>query len=263
MPIIRMLLFRFCVAKMLWLLLLLSGLERAEAETYYHVTVKAMREPSDPADCEWAWVTLVEIPKSRVFTSESALARRYGGSLRGSVLALVRADAWRSSHRHTSEVNCKGRRSEMVVTWRESRGDMVYAMGGLDDPNDLNEINFGFTNREILDENGFWFDPRSRAYAVAGVPVPAGVEPVEMRGDYLIRPVNYVDPLKQYERCGKRWVEQFTSVLDHFHLNERFEPGTNEIFGQTLTSPSRDRVYVYQIIRSSSREHPHWQETTM
>lgn len=255
--------FRFSVSTVLLFVFLLTDFGSAEAEMYYHVTVKAMREPSDPDDCEWAWVTLVEIPKSRAYPSEAALAQRYGGSLRGSVLALVRADAWRSSHRHTSEVRCNGRRSEMVVTWRESRGERVYATGGLDDPNDPDKINFGFTSREILDDNGRWFDPRSAAYVVAGVPVPAGGEPVEMRGDYHIRAVNYLDPLKHYERCGKRWVEQFISALDNFHLSTSFEPGENELFGQTLTSPARKRIYVYQIIRSASRDHPHWRQTTM
>ncbi|NTV93132.1 MAG: hypothetical protein HGA72_07695 [Chlorobiaceae bacterium] len=239
--------------------LLLPGFGRATADTYYHVTVKAMSEPSDPSDCEWAWVTLLEIPKSRAYPREAALAQRYGGTLRGSVLALVRADAWRSAHRRTREVRCNDRPSDMVVSWQESRGDMVYAMGGLNDPDDRNKISFGFTNRDILDENGRWFDPRSRTYVVAGIPVTAGSEPVEMKGDYMLRPVNYIDPLKQYSRCGKRWVEQFTSALDHFHLFERFNPGSDEIFGQTLSAPASDRIYVYQIIRSASREHPHWQ----
>jgi len=235
----------------------------AAANTYYHVTVKAMSEPSDPSDCEWAWVTLVEIPKSRAYPREAAVAERYGGLLRGSVLALVRADAWRSPHRRTTEVRCKGRRSDMVVSWQESRGDMVYAMGGLNDPDDRSKISFGFTNRDILDENGRWFDPRSRAYVVAGMPVPAGSESVEMKGDYLLRPVNYIDPLKQYTRCGKRWVEQFTSALDHFHVFDNFYPGSDEIFGQRRPAPGSDRLYVYQIIRSSSREHPHWQRKEM
>ncbi|NTW11576.1 MAG: hypothetical protein HGA26_09500, partial [Chlorobiaceae bacterium] len=163
-------------------LLLPPGISRA-AKTYYHLTVKAMSEPSDPSDCEWAWVTLVEIPKSRAYPREAALARSQGGSLRGSVLALVRADAWRSSHRHHVETRCNGRPAEMVVTWQESRGDRVYAQGGLNDPDDPNKISFGFTNRKILDENGRWFDPRSRAYVVVGMPVPAGGEPVEMRGE--------------------------------------------------------------------------------
>lgn len=151
----------------------------------------------------------------------------------------------------------------MVVTWRESRGDLVYAMGGLNDPDDSNKISFGFTNRNILDEHGRWFDPRSRAYAVAGIPVAAGSEPVEMKGDYLLRPVNYIDPLKQYSRCGKRWVEQFTSALDHFHVFDSFYPGSDEIFGQSGSSPGGDRLYVYQIIRSASAEHPHWQRQEM
>lgn len=253
---------RFAGLVLVFFLLQLS-FAQAAAKTYYHVTVKAMSEPSDPSDCEWAWVTLVEIPKSRAYPREAAVAEGYGGSLRGSALALVRADAWRSAHRHTREVRCNGRRSDMVVTWRESRGDLVYAMGGLNDPDDSNKISFGFTNRNILDEHGRWFDPRSRAYAVAGIPVAAGSEPVEMKGDYLLRPVNYIDPLKQYSRCGKRWVEQFTSALDHFHVFDSFYPGSDEIFGQSGSSPGGYRLYVYQIIRSASAEHPHWQRQEM
>jgi hypothetical protein len=245
------------------LVFLLLPADAAEAKTYYHVTVKAILDRANASDCEWAWVTLVEIPKSRAYPREAALARRYGGSLRGSVLAFVRADAWRSAHRHHSETRCRGQRSDMVVSWQESRGDRVYAQGGLNDPDDPNKISFGFTNRKIVDENGRWFDPRSRAYVVVGMPVPAGGEPVGMRGEVMLRAVNYTDPLKRYSKCGKQWTEQYVSALDHFHLFDSFYPGSDDIFGQKSVSPGSGTLYVYQIVRSTSREHPHWQRQEM
>jgi hypothetical protein len=235
----------------------------AFSKTYYHITVKAFLEPHDPNIAEWAWVTLVEIPKKQAYPREAAMAERLGGSLRGSVLGLVRAEAWRSSHSYSLDKRCKDRPAEMVKSWSESWGDGVYAQGGHDNPNDMNEINFGFTTRPILRENGRWFDPMSRAYVVAGPPAVAGSPAIKMKGSYKLRAVNHQDPLLHYEFCGRRWVKQYRSPISNFHINDVFLEGGNDIFGTKPFGPGDRNHFVYQIIRSTSREHPHWKRQEM
>lgn len=244
-------------------LLLTLSATAAFPNTYYHITIKAFLEPHDPNVAEWAWVTLVEIPKNRAYPRESALAERHGGSLRGSVLALVRAEAWRSGHSYTLDKRCKDRPAEMVKSWSESWSDGVYAQGGHDNPNNMKEINFGFTTRPILRENGRWFDPRSRAYVIAGPPVVSGSPAVKMKGSYVLRAVNYQDPLLHYEFCGRRWVKQYRSPIGHFHISEEFTDGEDDIFGTKPFGPGDENHFVYYIIRSSSREHPTWKRQEM
>ena len=253
---------------LLALLIVLLTTSVVSAKTYYHVTVKAFLDPHDNSAVEWAWVTLVEIPKSLAYPREAALAQSHGGSLRGTVLGLVRAEAWRSSHSYTMDKRCKDRPSEMVKSWGESWGDGVYAQGGHDNPNNMNEINFGFTSRPIFLENGRKFDPKNRAYVVAGPPVVEGSPSEEIRGSFSLRAVNYLDPLKHYEFCGKRWVKQYRSPIGHFHIHEEFDDVPdpvlhNTIFGQKRFGPRDENNFVYQIFRSSSREHPHWKRQEM
>ncbi|ASQ91536.1 hypothetical protein CHL67_00465 [Prosthecochloris sp. GSB1] len=233
--------------------------KEADAETYYHVTLKAFLDPRDHSAVEWAWITLVEIPKRSAFPDEAALAERYGGSLRGSVLAFVRASAWRSRHRYAIEKRCKDRPAEMEISWEESMAERVYAMGGLDNPNRPDEINFGFTTRRILMENGRWFDPESRTYVAVGPVRMEGDAAEEIRGEFNLRPVNYLDPLKHYSFCGKRWVEQYRSAFNHFHLHDEFLDGDNDIFNQTVGK----KHVVYRIVRSASRDHPYWEQQRM
>lgn len=244
-------------------LMLLLPATAVYSATYYHVTVKAFLDPHDNSAVEWAWVTLVEIPKSQVYPREAGIARNSGGSLRGSVLALVRADAWRSEHSSRIKKRCSGRPAEMVISWGESWGDRVYAQGGHDNPNNMDEINFGFTSRPIFREDGRRFDPKGQAYVVAGPASVAGSPSEEMKGSYLLRAVNFLDPLKHYEHCGRRWVKQYPSDIGHFHIHEEFLDGDNEIFGQKAYGPRDENNFVYQIIRSSSREHPHWRRQEM
>ncbi len=249
-------------------LLLVLPASATYSATYYHVTIKAFLDPHDNSAVEWAWVTLVEIPKGRAYPREAALAQSHGGSLRGSVLALVRGEAWRSSHSYSLSKRCKGRPAEMVKSWGESWGDGVYAQGGHDNPNNMNEINFGFTIRRILRENERWFDPMSRSYVVAGPPVVDGSPSEEIKGSYKLRAVNYQDPLLHYEFCGKRWVKQYLSPIRHFHIHEEFDDVPdpvlgNMVFGQKSFGPRDENHFVYQIIRSSSRVHPTWKRQEM
>lgn len=235
----------------------LFPLEReAMAKTYYHITLKAFLDPQDLSAVEWAWVTLVEIPKREAYPEQAALVESYGGELRGSVLAFVRGAAWRSEHNYTIDKRCKDRPAEMKISWHESWNDKVYAMGGLDNPNNPDELHFGFTTRPILLQNKRWFDPKSRSYVALGPVRMAGGSAEEIRGDFLLRPVNYLDPLKHYSFCGKQWVEQYLSVFNHFHLHEEFYEEDDEIIGQTTGK----KHVVYQITRTRSRAHPNWKQ---
>ncbi len=240
-------------------LLLPYGRCEAGPKTYYHFTLKAFLDPHNLNAVEWAWVTLVEVPKTEAYPQEAALIESYGGSLRGSVLAFVRGSAWRSEHSYTLDKRCKDRPAEMKISWHESWSDRVYAQGGLENPNNLNELHFGFTTRPILRSNKRWYDPKSRAYVVAGPVRMGGAAAEEMRGEYTLRPVNYRDALKHYSFCGKDWVKQYRSKFNHFHLHEEFLDGYDDIFNQTT---GRKHV-VYQVIRSSSRTHPNWKAQRM
>ena len=260
MPIASTGRFRFIpIIPILVALLLFTCEKEAPAATYYHLTLKAFIDPDDNSAVEWAWVTLVAIPKQEVYPDLAATAAAHGGSLRGSVLAFVRAAAWRSEHKKTIEKRCDDRPANMEISWMESWSDRVYAMGGLDNPDNPDEINFGFTTRRILLENKRWFDPESRTYVAVGPIRMEGEAAEEIRGDFILRPVNYLDPLKHYSFCGKQWVEQYRSVFNHFHLHEEFLDGDNDIINQTTGK----KHVVYQVIRTSSRTHPNWKEQRM
>ena len=87
-----------------------------------------------------------------------------------------------------------------------------------------------------------------------------------MRGDFIVRCVNFEDQLTHYRRCGKAWVEQYRPALCHFQhqaLRDEFGPGEDEVFGQLRYGPHDEKLIVYDVIRSSSREHPHWQRQEM
>ena len=264
MPAPVITLFRRSLLVVTFGIMLLFPLEReANGKTYYHVTIKAFLDPHDFSAVEWTWVTLVEIPKRQAYPEQAALAERYGGSLRGSVLAFVRAAAWRSEHSHKIKKRCKDRPSEMVISWNESWNDKVYAMGGLDNLDNPDELNFGFTTRPILLENKRWFDPKSRSYVAVGPVRMEGEAAEEIRGNFILRPVNYIDPLKHYSFCGKQWVEQYRSAFNNFHIHEEFYVGDNEIFGQKPFGPNDEKNFVYQVICTSSRTHPNWKQQRM
>ncbi|ARM30085.1 hypothetical protein [Prosthecochloris sp. HL-130-GSB] len=248
---------------LLSLLLLLIPQPAALADTWYHITLKAFLDPEDTNAAEWAWISLKEVPKHEAFPEQAALIEQYGGVLRGSVLALVRASAWRSSHSKTIDNPCNGRPSVISISWQQSWSERVYAMGGLDDPGNPDAISFGFTTRPVFMADGRWTDPHHDAYVIAGPPAVGDEPREEMRGSYLLRAVNYLDPLKHYEHCGKRWVEQYLSAFNHFHFTGIFEPGDPVIFTQQGFGPRGENTLVIHIVRSSSATHPTWQQQAM
>ncbi|MEC9486847.1 MAG: hypothetical protein UMU76_04995 [Prosthecochloris sp.] len=234
----------------------------ASADTWYHITLKAFLDPRDNSAVEWAWVTLKELPKRAAYPDQAALIEQYGGELRGSVLALTRASAWRSPHTKTVDNPCNGRPSVIRISWEESHAERVYAMGGLDAPDNPDAISFGFTTRPVFMDDGRWIDPAGTPYVVAGPPVVEGEPSEEMRGGWLLRAVNYHDPLKHYQHCGRQWVEQYLSAFNHFHFNDVFERGDNLIFTQRGFGPCDENNIVCEILRSSSPLHPNWERQT-
>ena len=236
----------------------------ALGSTYWHFTFKAFVDPNDTSAAEWAWVTMVEMPKERAFPEEAATARRYGGRLEGTVFAFVRGAAWRSDHRYTVRTRCKGRPATKDIFWHASESESVYAGGQI---NTDGGFQFSFTTRPVLMEDGSWFDPQSRGNVFVGPIRMAGEPEEEIKGNFVLYGVNYRDPLEHHRRCGKAWVEQYKSDFTHFQhqrLQENFpEPGVNNIFGQLPWGPDDRKVIVYDITRSHSRDHPHWKRQEM
>lgn len=246
----------------------------AADKTYLHVTLKAFLDVQDSSAVEWAWVTLVEIPKPKAYPDEALLISGLGGELRGTVLGLVRAAAWRSSHRYTTETRCNDRPAEHEIVWQESWSEEVftggqYITGRLPDGTQsrvADEVRFGFTTRRVLREDGSWFDPQNARNVFVG-PIRREGEPGEdIKGDFRVRSVNYSDPLVHHRRCGEAWVEQYRTAFEHFehdHLLTQFPDGSDEVFGQIGYGPRDEKTIVYEIVRSSSREHPHWKRQEM
>ncbi len=247
-----------------WALFPVAG--RCSDKPYYHLTVRASFDRHNPELAEWGWATFVEVPKSRAFPEEAALAARFGGQLRGKVLAFVRGSAWRSAYSRTVETRCHDRPAEMEIYWGESSSDSVYAGGGMDDPNNPERFSMQFTSRRIFLESGEWFEPRAQPYAFVGPVATEGETAEEIRGDFFVQCVNFEDSLTHYRRCGKAWVEQYRPYICHFQheaLREEFLDGEDDIFGQIFWGPDDERQIVYRVIRSSSREHPLWQRREM
>jgi len=235
----------------------------ASAATYWHFTFKAFVDPDDNAAAEWAWVTLVEMPKERAFPEEAATVRRHGGRLQGTVFAMVRGAAWRSDHRLERETRCKGRPATKEIFWHASDSQSVYAGGQL---NTDGTFQFSFTTQPVLMEDGTWIDPKSRDSVFVGPIGVPGEADEEIRGSFHVYGVNYADPLEHHRRCGKAWVEQYKPDFVHFqHQRWRsdLEPGDNRCFEQISWGPDDRKLIVASVEVSTSRRHPHWKRQEM
>ena len=246
-------------------------------KNYLHFTFKAFLDPNNTNAVEWAWVTLVEIPREQAYPEEARVIRDAGGELRGTVYGLVRASAWRSSHRYKTKIRCHDRPAEHEVFWHESWSEQVFAGGQVNMPYEshyrdgssdwvYDEIRFGFTTRPYLKEDGGWSDPKNSVNVFVGPASITGAPVEDIRGGFHVRSVNYDDPLVHHRRCEKAWVDQYRTAFEHFehqNLLTQLEEGSNEAFGQVGYGPRNENVIVYDIVRSSSREHPHWKRQEM
>jgi len=239
---------------------------------YWHFTFKAFVHLPDSSAVEWAWVTMVEMDKAKAFPDEAATAREYHGELQGTVFAFIRGAAWRSSHRYKKETRCHDRPAEKSISWGESDSDSVFAAGQLDHvaglrtldgnlkPPPFDQFRFGFTNRKILHEDGSWEDLKSQTHVFVGAVNVEGRAGEETKGNFRFQEVNYRDDLVHHSRCEKNWVEQYLTVFRSVHFTgEILAVGAN-VWDQKRLTPNQPEYFVWQVHRSTSREHPHWKQ---
>jgi len=245
---------------------------KPEPKTYWHITLKANVNGTQAQ--EWLWATMVEMPKEKAYPEEAELARSSGGRLEGTILALVRAAAWRSAYTYYLDTKCKGRKSKTEISYSESQSDNVFVHGqiitppaGRANPNLEVEFRWGVCNHRVLMEDGRWLRLSDIRHVFVGPIRVEGREPEEMRGDFEINGVLYNDQVQRVKRCGKSWIEDFDSVFKHFEhesLVDGFSPGDREMWMQKFWQfHSLDVQCVYSFIRSAEREHPYWKQRSM
>lgn len=245
---------------------------------YWHFTFKAFVHLPDTSAQEWAWVTMVEFEKDKAYPDETATARQYGGVLQGIVFAQVRGAAWRSSHRYERDTRCHDRPAKKEIFWEESDSESVFGAGQFFAPRPdrdagtgtltlgPDQFRFMFTNRKILHENGSWEDLRSQARVFVGAVNVEGRPSEETKGDFYLQVVNYRDNLEHHRRCEKAWVEQYLTAFSHFNHNplEDDIPAVGDsVWGQVPFGPDNVNNIVWEVHRSTSREHPHWKQKAM
>lgn len=249
----------------------------AGANIYWHFTFKAFPNLPDTNSVEWAWVTMVEYDRARAFPDEAAAARRAGGELQGTVMAMVKGAAWRSAHRYRLDTRCHDRPSKKDIFWQASESVSVYCTGSFYDPQPVRDgsgtvtlgperFRFGFTNRRVLHENGRWEDLQSQVQVfTGGIMVEGGVRE-DTKGHFRLQVVNYLDNLEHHRRCEDAWVEQHNTAFDHFN-HDKLEgdiPDVGEAAsGQIFYGPHDRNKILWEVRRSTSREHPRWQQQAM
>lgn len=240
-------------------------------KTYWHITVKANIDGTSAE--EWLWATMVEMPKEKAYPDETETARSYGGKLEGTILAQVRAAAWRSAYTYARDTSCQGRKSKMETAYDQSEAAHVYVHGqiitpppGRDDPNLEPEFRWGVCSNRVLMEDGRWVRLEDVPHVFVGPIGVEGREPEEMRGDFHVDGIMYNDQIKRVMRCGKSWVEEFDSVFEHFKHESLVDGFDRELNSRSMWTQrfwsfhSLEVQCVFMVTRSSEREHPHWKQ---
>ena len=246
----------------------------ASAATYWHFTFTIARA-SDQSEREWAWATMIEIPKERAYPEEAAVIRRAGGRLEGTVFGLVRAAAWRAAFSETKTIDCgniSGPRGSREKFWHESDSESVHVHGGLQTGSN-DDFTVIINARRVLRENGTWFEPRDQPHAFSGPIRGPGDPEIRLKGSYSVLGINYQDPNIYYrQKCPgekeRMWAKQFKSKLIQFggsdSLRESLNMTRNSGFGQEYLSTSGDRYHlVWSAVRSNSSRHPGWKRREM
>jgi hypothetical protein len=248
-----------------------TGLWPAQ-KIYWHFTMKASW--GEKAQ-EWAWITMVEMPKEQAYPEEAAQARSLGGQLRGYILAQVRAAAFRSSFEYEIKgLRCHDQPATRKVSWNSSQSDLVFAHGQIQAPTYTPEANrsripfrFGLCNNRVLMEDGRWRQLHELVNVFVGPIRLPGQEPEEMQGEFHALGINYDDPLRHNQFCGKSWAEPLETpltYLEHDNLVEVFEESPDELTTVEFKNWHGFRVNIlYYIRRSPEREHPFWKQMRM
>jgi hypothetical protein len=236
---------------------------------YYHLTVKAFFDQYNSDAAEWAWVTLKKVYGNIVAPEDSRFEHLTGAGMPHWYLAFVRGAAWRAAYRCNIITEGDG---GYYFFWEESVSESVFATGQfIGQQPDIFE--FKFTNSPIPLEDGSMLDPMAGTHVFAPTPLADEhiLEPFE------VLPINYIDPLKHHRwnprrppelrtRYGDTWyAQQYVSALNFLPFHGEFPEGEDEVFDQCLDIQTPIPCFgspnlhcVYEAIRSSSREHPHW-----
>jgi hypothetical protein len=246
----------------------------AGPKIYWHFTVKAFVDLPNRDACEWAWVTMVELDRTRAFPDEAQTVRDHGGELKGTVFAFIRGAAWRSAYSYQRDNYCHGKKDKQTISWEQSDSDEAYAEGGFyssvpsRDGSGHNALypdmfSFGFTNRTIIHEDGSREDLKARARVAVGAINVAGRPAEETRGSFPLRCVTYRDELEHHVSCEKRWVEQFVTRLRSLHVRCEIPRLDEPVFLQQSFGPHDRNLFVWEVHRTRNGEHPHWKQQTM
>ena len=246
------------------------SMTQAKEKVYWHVTIKAQVVPGGGE--EWAWVTFVEMDKAEAFPELAGVVRQKGGEFEGTLLAQVRASAWRSSYSYAKDRKCNDRPSKIEISWTESWSDLVLAHCQIipkDHPDVILSFKFGFCAKKakVLMEGGQRRGLDDLANMIVG-PIDVGRgEREEMLGKFSTQAINYEDALTHFRYCGKSWVEQYDSMLLHFTHDSLYAS-----FVETPDSAEGVAAFGFKgheivanlaIVRNNSREHPSWKQKTM
>lgn len=244
------------------------------SKIYWHFVFKAFVHMPDRSAVEWAWVTMVELPREKAFPQEADTVSRYGGTLKGTVLAFVRGAAWRSSHRYELDDRCHNRPAKKTIYWEESWSDSVFCTGQLYEPEPYRDgtgratlgpekFSFGFTNRKILREDGRWEDLKNHPQVFVGAINVEGHSGERTKGHFYLQSVNYPDNMEHHKSCGKSWVEQYNTAFHHFaiqSLRDIIVDVGQQNWGAVNYGPHDRNQILYNYTRSTSRENPYWKQ---
>jgi len=243
------------------------------SKIYWHFIFKAFVHMPDQRAVEYAWVTMVEMPKEKAFPEEAVTARRHGGTLEGIVFAFVRGAAWRSAHRYEVEDRCHDHPAIKAISWEESESDSVFCAGEIFEPQPLRDgvtvtlgpqmFRLGFTTRKILHEDGRWEDLKNQARVFVGPIHIEGRPAEETKGRFHLQEVNYTDNLKHYQVCERAWAEPYLTAFGHFAhqslVDNVVDVGQSNDGADNYGPDERNQI-LYHYDRSTSREHPYWKQ---
>ncbi len=245
----------------------------AGPKIYWHFSLKAFVHMPDTRAVEWTWVTMVEMDQAKAFPYKNEIIKEHGGTLRGTSLALVRGMAWRSAYSYQLDDRCHDRPAKKTISWEASDSESVYCGGQLFTPPPLREggtvydsvaremFRLVFTTREVLHEDGQWEFPQDQSRVYVGAVNVEGRPAVKTKGRFHLQEVNYQNDLERHESCDKTWVEQYHTAFGHYAHDglEDFIPEVGRsVQGVTRYGPDHRNQIIYYVLRSTSREHPHW-----